>query len=174
MFNSEHYSFDPFVDYDKYINFGQYYWVPEGPNNVDVFANSAPIRDDFDVDVTANGYTFSGEAGTLPTLTLVREGNYTFNVNDAGHNFWIQSVPGTAGVLPYQTNQSSRQVLGVIDNGEDAGTVTFDVPAKTAQNYYFTLADIGATDLVEDTLKFTEINNQYVDTFLAVHSGTRR
>ena len=171
LFNSEHYSFDPFVDYDKYVNFGQYYWVPEGPNSVDVFANSAPIRDDFDVDVTATGYTFSGEAGTLPTLTLVREGNYTFNVNDAGHDFWIQSVPGTAGVLPYQTNQSSRQVLGVIDNGEDAGTVTFDVPAKTAQNFYFTLADIGATDLVEDTLKFTEINNQYVDTFLAAHGG---
>ena len=111
LFNSEHYSFDPFVDYDKYVNFGQYYWVPEGPNSVDVFANSAPIRDDFDVDVTATGYTFSGEAGTLPTLTLVREGNYTFNVNDSGHDFWIQSVPGTAGVLPYQTNQSSRQVL---------------------------------------------------------------
>src|SRR6056300_1928705 len=36
LLNSEHYSFDPFVDYDKYINFSQYYWVPEGPNSVDV------------------------------------------------------------------------------------------------------------------------------------------
>ena len=171
LFDSEYYSFDPFVDYDKYVNFGQYYWVPEGPNSVDVFSNAVPMRDDFDVELTDNGYTFSGEAGTLPTLTLVRQGNYTFNVNDAGHNFWIQSVPGTAGVLPYQPNQSSRQVLGVTNNGDDAGTVSFAVPDKTAQNFYFTLADIGATDLAEDTLKFTDINNQYVDTFLAAHGG---
>jgi hypothetical protein len=171
LFNSEYYSFDPFVDYDKYVNFGQYYWVPEGPNSVDVFSNAVPVQDDFDVAVTDNGYTFSGEAGTLPTLTLVRQGNYTFNVNDLGHNFWIQSLPGTAGVLPFQPNQTSRQVLGVTNNGDDVGTVTFDVPAKNAQNFYFTLGDIGSTDLVESALKFTEINNQYVDTFIAAHGG---
>jgi hypothetical protein len=99
LFDSEHYSFDPFVDYDKYVNFSQYYWVPAGPNSVDVFANTVPIRDTFDVAYTPNGYTFSGEAGALPTLTFVRQGEYTFDVNALGRNFWIQSVPGTSGVL---------------------------------------------------------------------------
>ena len=171
LFNSEYYSFDPFVDYDKYVNFGQYYWVPQGPDSVDVFSNSIPVQDDFDVEDTDDGYTFSGEAGTLPTLSVVREGNYTFNINSPGNNFWIQSVPGVSGVLPFQPNQSSRQVLGVSNNGEDSGTVRFDVPAKDAQNFYFTLSDIGATDLIDGTLKFTDINNQYVDEFLAVNGG---
>ena len=166
LFDSEHYSFDPFVDYDKYVNFSQYYWVPEGPNSVDVFANAVPIRDTFDVAYTPNGYTFSGEAGALPTLTFVRQGEYTFDVNASGRPFWIQSVPGTSGVLPQQPNQSSRQVLGVANNGDDVGTVVFTVPSNTAQNFYFTLTDIGSTDLVEDTLQFNQINNQYVDTFL--------
>ena len=106
LFDSEHYSWDPMVDFDKFVNFGQYYWVPEGPDNVDVFANAVPIRDDFDVTDTDNGYTFSGEPGTLPTLTLARQGTYTFNVNNLGQNFWIQSVPGTSGTLQQQQNQS--------------------------------------------------------------------
>ena len=170
LFDSEHYSFDPFVDYDKYVNFGQYYWVPSGPNSVDVFSNTVPTTDTFDVTYN-NGYNFSGEAGSLPTLTLVREGNYVFDVNTGGRNFWIQSVPGTSGVLPQQANQSSRDVLGVSNNGDDVGNVVFNVPAKTAQNFFFTLADIGATDLVEDTLKFSDINNQFVDVFLAANGG---
>jgi hypothetical protein len=171
LFDSEHYSFDPFVDYDKYVNFSQYYWVPSGPNSVDVYSNAVPVRDTFDVAYTPNGYTFSGEAGALPTLTFVRQGEYTFDVNAGGHPFWIQSRPGTSGVLPQQPNQSSRQVLGVANNGDDVGTVVFTVPEKTAQNFYFTLADIGSTDLVEDTLQFNQVNNQYVDVFLAANNG---
>jgi len=171
LFDSEHYSFDPFVDYDKYVNFSQYYWVPEGPNSVDVFGNAIPIRDTFDVAYTQDGYTFSGEAGALPTLTFVRQGEYTFDVNASGRPFWIQSVPGTSGVLPQQPNQSSRQVLGVANNGDDVGTVVFTVPAKTDQNFFFTLADIGSTDLLEDTLQFNQINNQYVDVFNEANGG---
>ena len=171
LFNSEHYSWDPMIDFDKFVNFGQYVWVPEGPDDVDVFANAIPIRDDFDVTDTDDGYTFSGEAGTLPTLTLARQGTYTFNVNNLGQNFWIQSVPGTSGVLPQQPNQSSRDVLGVENNGDDVGTVTFKIPTNTAQNFFFTLTDIGSTDLVEDTLQFNQVNNQYVDVFLAANGG---
>jgi len=170
LLQSEHYSFDPMVDFDKFVNFGQYYWVPAGPNSVDVFSNGVPTTDTFDVTYN-DGYNFSGEAGSLPTLTLVREGNYVFDVNTGGRNFWIQSVPGTSGVLPQQANQSSRDVLGVSNNGDDVGNVVFNVPAKTAQNFFFTLADIGATDLVEDTLKFSDINNQFVDVFLAANGG---
>ena len=171
LFDSEHYSFDPMIDYDKFVNFGQYYWIPAGPNSVDVFAGTIPTSDTFDVTYGVGGYKISGYSGTLPTITLVREGNYSFDVNASGRNFWIQSVPGTSGVLPQQANQSSREVLGVTNNGDDVGTVSFNVPAKTAQNFYFNLADIGSTDLVENTLQFNQINNRYVDVFLEEHGG---
>ena len=171
LFDSEHYSFDPMVDFDKYVNFGQYYWIPAGPDSVSVFANAIPVSASYDVKYVGTGYTFSGYAGTLPTITLAREGEYNFEVNNVGRNFWIQSQPGTSGVLSQQPNQSSRDVLGVTNNGDDVGTVTFSVPSKTAQNFYFTLSDIGSTDLVEDTLQFNQINNQYVDVFLAANGG---
>ena len=169
LFDSEFYSWDPFVDFDKFVNFGQYYWLPNGPDSVDVASTAIPLTDDFTVTRGTNGYTFSDVEGTLPTITLVREGNYTFDVNQTGNPFWIQSVPGADGTLP-QNSQSSREVLGIVNNGEDLGTVTFNVPSKSAQNFFFELTDAGSVDLVTD-LPFDQINNIYVNEFLSTHGG---
>lgn len=280
LYTSEYYAFDPFVDFDKFTNFAQYYWLPAGPLAVDVSATAVPLTDDIIV-TRANGtYTFSGRAGTDPILTLVRGGNYNFeiaqnntesiyfrvtndniasyvidyepnptltlvrgntytfnlsldgafpfyikteaslgNVNtydkgvlrngattgtitftvpydapatlyyscstefnmrgtitiaDAtpgtGPGFWIQTDPGVNGRLPYAPNISSRDVLGVTNNGTDLGTVSFAVPYADAQSFYYTLTDLGTVDLITD-LKFDQINNQFVDPFMAAHGG---
>jgi hypothetical protein len=289
LYTSDYYTWDPFVDFDKFVNFNQYYWLPAGPDSVDVFADAVATTDSFDV-TRANGvYTFSGVAGDNPPLTLVRGGNYTFNVaqnaketinfrvtnqgtsayvidfesnptltlirgntyvfnmildrnlpmyiktaptlgttnqyntgvtnngvseglitfvvpQDApttlyyvnptqpnmqgqinivdatpgtGPGFWIQTDPGVNGRIPSTPNISSRDVLGVINNGEDLGTVTFNVPSATAQNFYYTLDTIGSipgkqagtVDLIVPTLKFNEINNQFVVPFLERTGG---
>lgn len=169
LFNSEFYSWDPFIDFDKFVNFSQYYWLPNGPDSVDISSTDVPLTDDFEVTRGTNGYSFSDIVGTLPTLTLVREGNYTFELQQTGNPFWIQTTPGADGTLP-QNSQSSRTVLGVDNNGEDNGTVTFNVPAKDAQNFYYELDSTDNVDLVTD-LKFNQINNIYVDSFLAEHGG---
>jgi len=39
LWKSEQYSWDPNIDFDKFINFGQYYWLPEGPETVNVSKN---------------------------------------------------------------------------------------------------------------------------------------
>ncbi len=133
LWDSEYYCWDPFVDLDKFVNFSQYYWLPAGPDSVDVFAAPVPLTDDFTVTRNTTNYTFGGVPGTNPTITLVRQGSYDFNVQQTGHQFWIQAVPGISGVLPQTPNQSSREVLGVTNNGDDNGTITFNVPAKSAQ-----------------------------------------
>jgi len=278
LYTSEYYAWDPFVDFDKFVNYSQYYWLPNGPDSVDVFSENVPSTDNFVV-TRANGvYTFSGATGTNPTLTLVRQGNYSFTVaqnnkedvnyrvtnagnsayvidyinnptltlvrgntyafdlslrgayrfwiktapvlgqgqtydsgvtnngafeqtvtfvvpQDApdtlyytsdtemnmngvlnivdgtagtGPGFWIQTTPGVNGRLPTAPNISSRDVLGVINNGEDLGIVQFNVPASTAQNFYYNLPVIagGVVNLVVPTLKFNQINNVYVAPFL--------
>ena len=170
LWESEYYSWDPFVDLDKFINFSQYYWLPAGPDSVDVFAAPVPLTDDFTVTRNSADYTFSGVPGTNPTITLVRQGSYDFNVQQNGHNFWIQAVPGTSGVLPQTPNQSSREVLGVINNGEDNGTITFNVPAKSAQNFYYQLEDSGTVDFAT-SIQFDDINNVYVSEFIERYGG---
>ena len=170
LFSSDYYTWDPLVDYDKFINFGQYYWLSSGPDPVDVQATEVAVTDDFDVTRTGDGYTLSGTSGDNPTLTLARGGNYTFNVAQTGNPFWIQSNPGTSGVVPGQENISSREVFGVSNNGDDNGTIQFNVPLADAQSFYYGLTDLGTVDLAT-TLRFDEINNQFVDVFLDATDG---
>ena len=170
LFESEYYSWDPFVNFDKLINFSQYYWLPEGPESVDVFATPVALTDNFTVTRNADNYTFSGVPGENPALTLARQGNYTFDVQQTGSKFWIQAAPGISGTMPQASNQSSRDVLGVINNGDDNGRVTFDVPDKNAQNFFFSLDDAGDVDLAS-TIPFDQINNIYVSEFLQQYGG---
>jgi hypothetical protein len=282
LYTSDYYTWDPFIDFDKFVNYSQYYWLPGGPDSVDVSSTGVPLTDSFTV-TRANGvYTFGGLFGNNPTVTLLRGGNYTFDVaqnakedvnfrvtnsgtsayvidfqnnptltlvrgntytftlvldnplpffiktqpslginnqytngvtnngavtgtitftvpQDApdtlyyvnstqpnmqgilnvinatpgtGPGFWIQTDPGVAGRIPSTPNISSRDVLGVINNGEDLGTVTFNVPLSTAQDFYYTLSPIGnipgkangTVDLLT-SLKFNQINNIFLDPF---------
>ena len=276
LYTSEYYTWDPFVDFDKFVNYQQYYWLPDGPQEVDVSATTVPLTDNFVVTRSNGVYTFSGQNGTNPALTLVRGGDYTFqvaqnakedvnyrvtnsstsayiidylpnpsltlvrgntyvftlsltgvhpfyiktqaslgntntyntgvtnngstvgtitftvpqdapdtlyycssiefnmrgtlNIVDAtsgtGPGFWIQTEPGVSGTLTSTPNISSRDVLGVTNNGEDLGTVTFNVPLATAQDFYYNLPNIGNVDLVTDMM-YDQINGQLVSTFIA-------
>jgi hypothetical protein len=291
LYTSDYYTWDPFVDFDKLVNFSQYYWLPGGPDPVDVYAGTVPIANRF-VITRANGvYTVESEIGNYPgdnpVISLLRGGNYTFQVaqnaketvnfrvgntgtsaylidyqpnptltlargntyvfdlamtggifpfwiktqpsqgtedayntgvarngsvtgsitfvvpQDApdtlyyacqnqfnmqgvinivdgtpgtGPGFWIQAAPGVSGKLPWAPNISSRDVLGVTNNGEDLGVVNFAVPYNTAQNFYYGLSYIGNSttpvpvDFVTN-LTFDQINNQFLAPFLAEHGG---
>jgi hypothetical protein len=169
LFDSEYYVWDPLIDFDKFINFSQYYWLVDGPDAVDVSATDIPLTDDFDVARTASGYTFSGIAGTLPTLTLARQGNYTFEVDQSGNPFWIQTTPGAAGTLP-QNGKSNREVLGVTNNGAAVGTISFNVPQQNAQDFFYNLVEDGTVDYAT-RIEFDDINGRTVDDFVEEYGG---
>jgi hypothetical protein len=166
LFQSQYYTWDPFCDLDKFTNYGEYYWLPDGPDAVDVSASDIPYTDDITVSRSADAYTFGGVAGANPVITLARGGTYQFEINQPGSSFWIQSAPGVNGRLPFSPNISSRDVLGVVNNGSSQGTVTFSVPQVTAQDFFYQLPDLGQVDLATD-LRFSDINNRYVDQFAA-------
>jgi hypothetical protein len=100
------------------------------------------------------------------------QGTITVTNADAGTGpgFWIQSAPGISGRVPITPNISSRDVFGVTNNGEDLGTVTFNVPTKTAQDFYYALPSIGTVDLITD-LKFDQLDNISVADFIATYGG---
>lgn len=166
LFQSEYYSWDPFCDLDKFTNYSQYYWLPQGPDTVDVTTADTSLEQDFSVSRIDGSYTFSNIEGKNPFITLVRGGSYQFEVDQPGSGFWIQTEPGVNGRLSFRENISSRDVLGVTNNGATQGTVTFDVPLSTAQDFFYNLPDLGPVDLATD-LFFNQINNRYVDVFLA-------
>ena len=36
LWQNQFYSWDPFVDYDKVVNYTEYFWIPQGPDSVPV------------------------------------------------------------------------------------------------------------------------------------------
>lgn len=281
LYSSEYYSWDPFVDFDTFVNFSQYFWLPGGPDVVSVSSLAVQPTNNYNVTRKNGVYTFSGVAGENPVIEVLRGGSYNFNVQQntketvnyrvrnngitayvidsqnnptltlargntyvfdlaltggvypfwiktapvtglsdtyssgvtrngattglvtfvvpqdapdtlyyvsenqvnmqgtleiidgtpgTGPGFWIQAAPGISGTLPFNPNISSRDVYGVVNNGDDLGTVTFNVPSKTAQNFYYTLTAIDSVDLLT-SMKFNEINNQPVADFIAQYGG---
>jgi len=159
LFNSEFYSWDSFTNLDKIINFNQYYWLPTGAPSVNISTDIVYTATDYTVRSLPNGYNISSDVNpggtTNPTLTLIRGGTYTFTVNQPTE-FWIQGKPGITGYDPQQLNVQTRDVLGVENNGTNAGVVIFTVPFKDAQDEY----NFPGNNLVDvvSTLQFSQIN----------------
>jgi hypothetical protein len=139
LFNSQFYSWDPFVDLDKLINFNQYYWLPQGAPAVTIATDIVYNAQDYTVVDDPNAYIISSNinpnGSANPTLTLIRGGTYSFTVNQDSP-FWIQGQPGVTGYDPNQPNLLTRDVLGVSNNGAYNGVVEFTVPYKNAQDEY--------------------------------------
>lgn len=169
LFSSESYSYDGHFDYDKFVNYYNYYWLPNGPAAVAVYSNQAPYQADYTVtrNTAVGGYVFTA-LGYQPNtqLTLVRGGTYTFNVDQAGSKFWIQSNPGTSGTDSNISTVSTREVYGVTNNGADVGTVRFTVPLRSAQDFYTQMPIIDSVDAAV-TFDYTDIQNRLLSEFLA-------
>ena len=169
LFSSDSYNYDGKFDYDKFVNYYNYYWLPNGPTSVSVSANETPYRADYTVtrNSAIGGYVFSG-LGTHPNLplTLARGGTYKFEVNQPGANFWIQTEPGVSGADSNVPTITTRQVFGVRNNGTDVGTILINVPQSNGQDFYTGMPIVASVDAAV-TLKYTDIQNQLLSGFLA-------
>jgi len=137
LFSNQFYSWDSFTDLDKLINYGQYYWLPDGPESVGVTNSSVYFNVMYDVTKGTNSYDFAADTVPLktsnPTISLMRGGTYTFNVNQDSP-FFIQAAPGLTGADPARPNINTRDILGLSQNGVSTGTFTFTVPHANEQD----------------------------------------
>lgn len=200
LFNQEYYNYSGFVSLDKLVNYGEYFWLPAGPDSVQVFNNIVDSEKDYTVfrdgttyrsigldeveydtgryDETTSdivegepNYRFdSTTADPNPTLILARGGTYTFKVTQPGVPFWIQTEPGTSGVTSYSKNTSTREVLGVTNNGTDDGTITFVVPSADAQNDKIN-ATLSANPDFATTLTYKQLHNVPLQYILDTYGG---
>ena len=173
LFAGESYSFDGLFDFDKFVNFNQYYWLPNGPTPVNVYGSDVDTERTYVVtrDPSSGTYNISGY-GTLdnPTLKLTRGGTYTFVIDQPGFPFWIQSYPGVDGIRPRQNNITTREILGVTNNGTDSGIITFTVPSAVAQDYYTRMPLVATVDL-STNLSYKSIQNQLLSVIVDTFNG---
>ena len=166
LFASEYYSFDPQMSYDKFVNFGQYYWLPNGPSTVQVNTGGVELIKGYTVsrNDNQNQYDFTSEGVQNNTLILARGGTYTFTVNQSA-GFWIQTELGIDGLINVTPTISSRGVLGVENNGANVGTVTFTVPQSDAQDRFLAQNTVATVDYALP-LAFSKVQNRLLSSFL--------
>ena len=123
------YGWNPAIDYDKLINYREYYWVPNGPNTVELNSVGPSAVAEYDVVNLAKGaYNFGHRPGeNNPIITLYRGNTYKFKVNATGHPFYIMTEPYKSQVAE-DGSTSTLYSTGVTNNGAQNGTVTFTVP----------------------------------------------
>ena len=133
------YSWNPAIDYDKLVNYREYYWIPEGPGAIEIDSVGPSAVAEYTVtNVGQAAYEFRHrENENNPILTLYRGNTYRFNVHAKGHPFWIMTEPYKSQVSE-DGSTSTIYSTGVTNNGADEGVVTFTVPTTGAPDtlYY--------------------------------------
>ena len=161
LFENESYNFNGLFDFDKFVNFSQYFWMPDGPPEIAVSANAVNDVLAFDVtrDSTQTAYTFTGYSqDPNPILTLVKGNVYRFNLSQTGRKFWIQTAAGRTGTRSTEAESLIRDVLGVENNGNDSGTLIFNVPPTDAQDP-LRFANRVATVNFATSLTYSQVQN---------------
>ncbi|SVA95912.1 uncharacterized protein METZ01_LOCUS148766, partial [marine metagenome] len=137
------YSWNPYVDLDKLINYREYYWLPNGPSAIAIKTIATGSTTEISVkNLTADGSTVSAyvfstqEAKSNPSITLYRGNTYKFKVDALGHPFYLMTEPVSSGLA----SDGSTSILyntGVTNNGADKGTVTFTVPTTAPDSLFY-------------------------------------
>ena len=133
--NQEFYSWDPHIDWDKFVNFQNYYWLPYGPDTVRIIGQRQEIVSTYTVVIESEGdnntYIFTPDGLTRnPTITLYRGQTYKFEINSPGNPFSIKTHR-TPGFLDRYTT------YGLEDFAVEHGTITFTVPFSSPDVLYY-------------------------------------
>lgn len=108
-------------------------------NSSNIITVSGDLANVFDVVSLGGKYVFNG-VGTIdavnglnPNLYLHKGLKYKFNINAAGHPFYIKTVASTGTSNAYD--------VGITNNGEDSGLIIFTVPQTAPDILYYSCAN---------------------------------
>ena len=138
--SQEFYSWNPHIEWDKFVNYREYYWLPKGPQVIAVKGQSKEIISTYTVTFVNDGdnfaYVFSPDGLTRnPTLKLYRGQTYKFEINCPGHAIAFKTVRNLADSFIYEE--------GIISDTKyvEVGTITFKIPETSPDIIYYVSAD---------------------------------
>jgi hypothetical protein len=134
LFESSVFSYDPKIDWDKFVNYTQYYWLPTGPDAIEITGQKLATVSTYNVtdDSTKEIFIFSPDGVTPdPLVTLYRGMVYVFNV-DSEHNFWIKTAVSSDAQDAY---------YGASNNGLKKGQVILTIDDSTPETLFYVAGD---------------------------------
>ena len=137
------YSWNPAIDYDKLVNYREYYWLSNGPSAITIDSVGTGAVVEYKVESlpddgsSGRAYTFTHlENERNPELTLYRGNTYKFTKSETAHPFYVMTEPSKDGIGA-DGSTSVLYTSGVTNNGVQAGTLTFVVPNDAPDTLYY-------------------------------------
>ena len=130
LFRPTSYSYNPHIDWDKFINFRQYYWMPTGPDTIEIVGKQKATISTYKVKDSKDGNTliFTPDGATTnPLLTLYRGLTYVFNV-DSKYPFYVKTAY-TSGVTSLYS--------GTTGNGTKVGQIIVTIDEFTPNTLFY-------------------------------------
>ena len=134
LFKSHVYSYNPHIDWDKFVNYTQYYWLPTGPDAIEITGQRLGTVSTYTVtdDATKEIFVFTPNGVTPdPLVTLYRGMVYVFNV-DSEHDFWIKTAVSSDGQDAYRNTSN---------NGTKKGQVILTIDDTTPSTLFYVAGD---------------------------------
>ena len=133
----EFYSWNPHINWDKFVNFQQYYWLPYGPETVTIYGQQAATVSTYNVtietELSNKSYIFTPDGLVRnPVVKLYRGQTYIFNIKSPGEPFSIKTARTTGSQERYIESTQAIDNFGVMD-----GTITFVVPENAPDILYY-------------------------------------
>jgi len=131
--SSEYYTWNPGIDWDKFANFREYYWMPNGPLSIPVRGQSQDIVSTYTVTTEDQGdnvaYVFNDGFVRNPSIKLYRGQTYRFEINTPDHPMAIAiSRTFTPGTAILTAGTEGIRDSGLFDaNLYDANNLSYDV-----------------------------------------------
>lgn len=145
--SQESYAWNPNIDWDKFVNFREYYWLPTGPLSIAISGQSNQVISTYTVTTVDNGdnvaYLFSPDGVTQnPSIVLYRGQTYKFEIN----------APGMP--LTFRTSRElttdNIYTSGITNQSIATGVIEFTVPLSAPDTlYYLSDTDINTSGLVQ-------------------------
>jgi len=101
IIDQEHYSWNPPIDWDKFVNYREYYWVPAGPSAIAIAGQAQSITSTYRVKLgVTNSYIFTPDGlSNNPGIKLYRGQTYKFIINAPNNGMYIRRNYDTGSLL---------------------------------------------------------------------------
>ena len=143
----EYYTWSPKINWDKFINYREYFWLPYGASTVSVTGQQRSVVSTYTVTKSDQGdnyaYIFTPDGKTVnPTLKLYKGQTYKFDISAQGLPFTIKTARTSSDDFIYNVGVSQQKV----EKGIVEFTVSDTAPDKL---YYGANNDINAWGLIQ-------------------------
>ena len=143
----EYYAWSPKIDWDKFVNYREYFWMPYGASTVTINGQQRNVVSTYTVTKSDQGdnyaYLFTPDGLTVnPTLKLYKGQTYKFDISAEGLPFVIR----TERVLDASYNFAD----GIDVQDVEKGVITFEVKDTAPEKLYYGASnDINAWGLIQ-------------------------